>query len=117
MIRAALFLLLLSGCSLTLPVRGRVEGTNEMLVGEATGFMDGSGRISLMGSDGRDCMGAFQYGASRRSGTGIFTCTDGATGTFAFNSTGQQGTGFGQTSRGERIRFVFGSQSSIDLRE
>ena len=88
-----------------------------MLVGEATGFLDGSGTLHLLGSEGRDCNGVFQYGPSRKSGTGTFTCADGSTGTFAFNSTGQQGAGFGRTSKGERVRFVFGNQSSIDLRE
>ena len=116
--RSLLVFLLASGCSLTLPVRGRVEANPpEMLVGEATGYLDGSGKLHLMSSDGRDCSGAFQYTDGRRSGSGSFTCLDGTTGTFAFTSTGRQGTGFGRTSKGERIRFVFGGQAGIDLRE
>jgi hypothetical protein len=116
-IRASVLLVVLAGCSLTLPVRGRIEGTNAMLVGEATGYMDGSGKLHMLGSDGRDCTGAFQYADTRRSGTGTLRCTDGVTGTFAFNSTGDQGTGFGRTSKGERFRFVFGRQSAVNFAE
>ncbi len=106
---------LLSACSLTLPVRGRVGDST--IVGEATGYMDGSGKLHLVAEDGRDCAGAFQYADGRRSGTGTFTCQDGTAGTFAFNSTGQQGTGFGRTTKGERIRFAFGGASTLDLQE
>lgn len=108
-------LLLLSACALTLPVRGQVGDTR--MVGEATGYLDGSGKLHLMAEDGRDCTGAFQYADGRRSGTGAFTCQDGTAGTFAFNSTGQQGTGFGRTTKGERIRFAFGGASTLDLQE
>lgn len=106
---------LLSACSLTLPVRGRVGDST--IVGEATGYMDGSGKLHLVAEDGRDCVGAFQYADGRRSGTGTFSCGDGTAGTFAFNSTGQQGVGFGRTTKGERIRFAFGGASTLDLQE
>lgn len=110
-----LFLVLLGGCSISLPVRGKIDGTPPVdLIGEATGYLGGSGDLHMTGSDGRDCTGKFQYAPSGKSGTGTFTCQEGSSGTFVFNSTGNQGVGFGRTSRGERVRFVFGASSAYD---
>ncbi len=106
---------LLTACSMTLPVKGRVSGSGELFLGDATGHMDGSGEMTLTSSDGRSCAGSFQYNHSFTSGAGKFTCNDGAVGPFAFTSRGNGGMGFGKLSTGERFKFVFGDQATYSL--
>jgi hypothetical protein len=96
----------LAGCSLTLPVRGSMENSDEKFTGTATGELDGAGTLHLVSSAGRTCDGTFVY-VNRRQGEGTVECTDGVTGTFSFVSTGNRGTGSG-TLRGSRFTFVFG---------
>jgi hypothetical protein len=36
-----------SGCSMTLPVTGLVEGTGETFTGTATGYADGAGNLEI----------------------------------------------------------------------
>lgn len=75
--RAALHLvplLFLAGCSLTLPLRGRIVGGDVELIGDATGSLDGSGTIRMTASDGCVCSSTFQYASGGRQGTGTFTC-------------------------------------------
>jgi hypothetical protein len=97
----------LSGCSLTLPVRGVVQGTRETFSGTATGEMDGGGTLSLTSSTGATCTGKFVY-VSPRNGSGVFTCSDGRTGPFQFVSTGTRGAGPGDFGGGQRFTFTFG---------
>ena len=101
----------LSACSMTLPVQGSIMNSEEMFVGDATGYLEGEGEIRITSSHGRICPG----NNSGRSGSGTFACSDGVPGTFTFNSTGSKGIGFGQLSTGERARFAFGNQASNSL--
>lgn len=41
-----------SGCSMTLPVTGIVEGTGENFVGSAMGRMDGAGTLTITSNKG-----------------------------------------------------------------
>jgi hypothetical protein len=97
----------LSGCSLTLPVRGQVSESAETFTGTATGYSDGAGDLTITTSRGVACTGAFVY-VNRRQGEGTFTCNDGRTGPFSFVSTGQRGTGTGSLG-GKPVTFTFGS--------
>lgn len=112
-------LLLLAGCSLTVPLRGRITGNGGVveLSGDATGALDGSGTIRMTASNGRACSGTFRYERGRPAGAGTFVCQDGTTGTVAFSSIGQQGFGSGTTSRGEHVQFAFGTYGATAFRE
>ena len=97
---------LLAGCSMTLPVRGKVQNSPETFTGSATGYMDGSGTLQITSSEGPICTGDFVY-VSRRHGEGVFDCSDGRSGPFKFVSTGTRGTGHGNLG-GEAFTFTVG---------
>ncbi len=99
-------LLLLAGCSMTLPVRGQVAQTGETFEGSATGRLDGGGDLVVTSSTGARCTGQFVYVTARR-GEGTFTCDDGRIGPYTFVSTGTRGTGSG-TLNGQVMTFTFG---------
>lgn len=96
----------LSGCSMTLPVRGQVGATGETFTGSATGYSDGAGDLQIVSTRGARCTGSFVY-VTRRQGSGTFTCSDGRTGPFTFVSTGTRGTGSGSLN-GVPVTFTFG---------
>lgn len=98
--------LALSGCAMTLNVRGQSAGGDETFTGTATGYMDGAGTLTITSNKGRQCTGDFVYMNSRQ-GAGTFTCNDGASGPFNFVSTGQRGTGTG-TIGDTKFTFTFG---------
>lgn len=95
---------LLAGCSMTLPVRGQVQNSDETFTGTATGYMDGGGNLTIVSNKGATCKGNFVY-VSRRDGEGVFTCDDGRTGPFQFVSTGTRGTGYGDLG-GQRFTWL-----------
>jgi hypothetical protein len=103
---SAALCLLLTACSMTLPVQGFVQNSDESFSGSATGYMDGSGHLSIVSSKGTTCSGNFVYVNSRR-GEGVFQCSDGRSGPFWFVSTGTRGTGYG-TLGGQNFTFTFG---------
>lgn len=98
--------LVLAGCSMTLPVKGQLQATDETFTGTATGYISGSGVLTVTTSSGAVCNGDFVYVTSRR-GEGVFSCDDKRSGPFEFVSTGTRGTGFGDLG-GERFTFTFG---------
>ena len=106
MIATAVAALALAGCSMTLPVRGIVQNSDETFTGSATGYMGGSGDLTIVSNKGVSCTGDFVYVTSR-TGEGVFQCSDGRSGPFSFVSTGSRGTGFGDLG-GERFTFTFG---------
>lgn len=112
-IRIALVLVAVAigGCSLTLPVRATLgDNSDDYFVGEATGYMNGSGDLRIYSQrSGRTCTGNFVY-VTHREGEGVATCSDGATGSFHFVSTGQNGTGRG-TIGGRTFVFTFGGSA------
>lgn len=99
---------LLSACSVTLPVKGQIQNSDETFSGTATGHMDGGGEMTLLSSKGATCTGNFSYVTSR-NGEGVFSCSDGRSGPFQFVSTGSRGTGYGDLG-GQRFIFTFGKQ-------
>ena len=96
----------LTGCSMTLPVRGLVQNTDETFTGTATGYMDGGGDLTIVSNKGAVCTGNFVY-VTRREGEGVFSCNDGRSGPFKFVSAGTRGTGYG-TLGGQNFTFTFG---------
>jgi len=103
---AAVLLVSVQGCSMTLPVKGKLQNTPETFTGTATGYISGSGNLKVVTSTGCACEGDFVYVTSRQ-GSGVFTCDDGRSGPFEFVSTGTRGTGYGDLG-GERFTFTFG---------
>ena len=99
---------LLSGCSMTLPVKGQMHKSDETFKGTATGYIDGGGDLTIILNKGARCTGNFVY-VTRRNGEGVFKCDDGRSGPFKFVSTGTRGTGYGDLD-GERFTFTFGNQ-------
>jgi len=71
-----------------------VQNSDETFTGSATGYMDGSGNLRIVSSNGAVCTGDFVY-VTKRTGEGVFTCDDGRSGPFRFVSTGSRGTGQG----------------------
>ena len=98
--------LLLSACSMTLPVEGRLQQSNETFKGQATGYLDRTGVLSIVTNTGVACTGKFVY-ISSRDGEGIFDCSDGRSGPFQFASTGTRGTGTGKIDD-KSLTFTFG---------
>lgn len=98
--------LMLASCSVTAPVRGIVQDSDEQFSGSATGYSDGSGTLSVVSTNGSTCEGNFVY-ITRRQGEGVFQCSDGRSGPFKFVSTGQRGTGHGSLGE-QRFTFTFG---------
>ena len=92
-------------CSMTLPVRGLVDG-GETMTGTATGEMSGGGNLQITTSKGATCSGNFVY-VTKRQGSGVFNCSDGRSGPFDFVSTGTSGTGTGMFGS-QRFTFTFG---------
>jgi hypothetical protein len=99
-------LMLLSACSMTLPVKGRFESGDVTFSGSATGHLDGSGTITLSASNGLTVKGDFVY-VTAREGEGTFTASDGRSGSFKFVSTGRKGTGTGNLGS-DKVTFTFG---------
>lgn len=100
----------LFGCatSMTLPVVGQFRSGDEQFRGEATGYLDGTGVLSIRTERGASCTGSFKRSASGVTGEGNFTCSDGRTGDFYYTSKGNDGEGFGKASSGDLFRFRFG---------
>ena len=99
---------ILTGCTLTLPVRGEFEQGSEQFLGEATGKMSGDGTLSVQTAAGVTCAGTFQYAKSHVTGEGAMRCSDGRVGDFFFTSNGTEGQGFGRTEDGGLFQFKFG---------
>lgn len=97
---------LVSGCAMTLPLRGQTETGDETFTGSATGYTDGGGTLQLISNKGMKCSGNFVY-VSHRDGEGTFTCNNGKSGSFSFVSTGTRGTGTGSIA-GRKFTFSFG---------
>jgi hypothetical protein len=87
-------------------VRGVVQNSDETFTGKATGYVGGSGNLTIMSSKGATCSGDFVY-VTRRQGEGVFQCSDGRSGPFTFASTGSSGVGNGSLG-GEIFTFTFG---------
>jgi hypothetical protein len=97
---------LTSSCSMTLPVKGTVQNSDETFQGSATGYLGGSGSLEIISNTGVKYKGNFVYVTSRQ-GEGVFNCDDGRSGPFEFVSSGTNGTGYGDLG-GSRFTFTFG---------
>ena len=110
-------LALTAACSMTLPVSGEFKDGSESFLGEATGYMDGSGKLSVVSVKGARCSGDFQYAASGVTGQGALRCDDGRLGDFFFTSNGTEGKGFGNTSDQSQFAFQFGGPEYTAARQ
>lgn len=112
-----LCVVLLTGCTTTLPVVGQFSTSKDTFMGEAVaGLNDGTMRVRSQ--NGLLCQGTLTR-PSLVSGDGKLSCSDGRTGTFVFTKkTEASGDGFGTLSDGEKFRFHFGGglrQSKCDF--
>ena len=98
--------LALSGCSMTLPIRGQVDQGGETFSGTTRVSWDGAGELQVISSKNATCNGPFVH-ITAHAGQGTFNCSDGRQGQFTFVSTGRRGTGSGHLS-GEPVTFTFG---------
>ena len=76
--------LLLSGCEMTVAVKGMI-GKDELLMGSLTHYSDG-GTIEIYGGARTHCVGNFRYRMREqvRSGHGTMVCDDRRLGPFEF---------------------------------
>ncbi len=95
-------MVLLSGCSTTLPVRGQIQNSNETFTGTVKRYIDGTGKLTIVSSTGAKCTGNFN-----RKGEGVFTCDDGRGGPFEIVSTCAKKTGAGDLG-GQHFTFTIG---------
>jgi len=103
----AVVLMLLTACSMTVPVRGRFSSGEVAFTGTATGYIGGKGEMMVFGSNGLTCKGNFVY-VTHRQGEGTFTCSDGRSGPFSFAAIGSSGTGTGKIGN-DILTFTFGN--------
>ncbi len=108
-----LALIVLSGCSVTLPVRGEIGKGQERFLGTTTGYMDGTGVLLITTESGVRCKGEWQYVQRPIAGLGTFACQDGRTGGFDFTSDGPSGIGIGRTNKKEPFKFSYGQARTI----
>lgn len=104
---AATVAMLITSCSTTLPVKGRVANSSETFTGSATGYLDGAGDITLTSSEGAFCEGNFVY-VTPRTGEGVISCNDGRSAALSFVSAGSRGTATAEMD-GETVTFTFGN--------
>ena len=102
----------LAGCSLTLPVDGSLRRSADLFLGEATGYSDKTGILSVTTLSGKKCTGDFKY-LTDKTGDGNFKCDDGRFGKFLFTSSGYNGNGFGKLNDGEEFVFRFGNPGAF----
>jgi hypothetical protein len=82
---------------------------DDFFVGEAVGYMDRTGTISMQSVLDPDlkCVGSFRYTGSK-VGEANIRCNDGAEAALSFNALSMlSGYGYGRTSRGP-VSFTFG---------
>lgn len=96
----------LSGCAVTLNVRGQVDRSAETFTGTIVANIDSDGTIQVVSNRGVRCSGQYVV-VTRREGTGTLTCDDGRSGPFQFAAVGTRGTGSGRLG-GETMTFTFG---------
>lgn len=91
----------------TAPVLAMLQ--DDLFTGEAVGYMDRTGTISMTSTidPDRKCVGQFRYTGSK-VGVARVQCNDGAEGELTFNALSMlSGHGYGRTSRGP-ASFTFG---------
>ena len=104
-----------SEVSSTLEIFARV-GVNPHTeyTGKATGYLDGSGTITLQSAQKSLCVGTFKYDATFTGGTGVVRCDDGDSAQVIFTKlTNSSGFGGGTSTLGKPVRFVYGVPSEM----
>lgn len=110
--------LLVSACSTTVNVIGRVEPGSELYYGTATAEGTDGGKIEMATADGKRCIGEYSLHRPIRSslipttpsgGLAHLFCNDGRTAGLRFTSLSiSSGYGYGRASDGSAVRFSFG---------
>jgi hypothetical protein len=84
-----------------------MEDGSETFTGSMTGYMDGTGTMSIVSNKGLSCTGNWSFIVRPTYGRGIFRCSDGTGGPFEFNGNGNHGTGNGRLVD-RQFTFTFG---------
>ena len=105
-------IILLSGFSITVPIRGIAQYENSVLTGTAKGYLAGNGEFNIASNTSISCEGIFDYieGKSKPA-VGGFKCDNGMQGDillFALNMIGTNGYGIAHVNNGTYAQFVYG---------
>lgn len=101
---------LLSACTTSAPLAGRMQRSDETFTGTVTGsgYSGGTGELTIVSNRRATCTGRFTY-TSRRRGEGVLNCDDGRSGPFFLSGADATGTGHGDLS-GQRFTFTIGNR-------
>lgn len=88
------FLLASPAHSITLPVEGSIQNSDETFSGKAYARLTGGGTITLETNRNVTCQGSFVH-TGIHEGNGTVTCDDGRLGVFDFVTRGLSGSGVG----------------------
>jgi hypothetical protein len=105
-------IILLSGFSITVPIKGIAQYENSVITGSAKGYLAGNGEFNIASNTSINCEGIFDYieGKSKPA-VGGFKCDNGMQGDivlFALNKIGTKGYGIAHVNNETYAQFIFG---------
>jgi len=105
-------IILLSGFSITVPIKGIAQYENSVITGAAKGYLAGNGEFNIVSNTSFSCEGIFDYieGKSKPA-VGGFKCDNGMQGDivlFALNKIGTKGYGIAHINNETYAQFIFG---------
>jgi hypothetical protein len=108
----AIAIILLSGFSITVPIKGIAQYENSVITGSAKGYLAGNGEFNIASNTSINCEGIFDYieGKSKPA-VGGFKCDNGMQGDivlFALNKIGTKGYGIAHVNNETYAQFIFG---------
>lgn len=113
-----LSMLAVSACTMTYPIKGAVDGTNERFIGLATvNTAEEFSKIEIVMDSGTKCLGSYPIPHSTGSvmASGTFDCSDKRTGDFTFTGDYSGGEGFGRFSDGKKFAFTYDGKSNAAM--
>lgn len=97
-----------SAVALTEPAFAIIGSERILYEGIATDYLDRTGSLKMKNDSGNVCVGSFRY-MKNWTGDGSMRCDDGGSAKIEFQGlSGSGGYGAGTTSKGNRIKFVYG---------
>ena len=105
-------IILLSGFSITVPIKGIAQYENSVITGAAKGYLAGNGEFNIASNKSFSCEGIFDYieGKSKPA-VGGFKCDNGMQGDivlFALNKIGTKGYGIAHVNNETYAQFIYG---------
>lgn len=99
----------LAGC-VHVPLAAKIDGTDDVLLGNATGYLTGQGDFEAKNLDGLYCKGSYNSIDQSPTIEANVSCSDGRDGVMLItrNKDLQSGSGKGKLSDGSIFKFVFG---------